>query len=160
MSSSVVPGASKCTVARSWKACAAWAMATIVSVCLVLSNSLDLSSRICTLIWLVALLCAQAFLAESIGIRASEGEISFPRRLFPLLAFPVLWRRRIPRSEISRVDSLDEHTVRLYLDSTERLDLLFPKGEDRRRFAHFLELSRQSRPCAFSGSHAASRRRN
>jgi hypothetical protein len=144
MSSSVY-FASKSVVARSWKTCAAWLLATLISIGLILSNEIGLRWEPRAVISLVALFCFQAFLAEFIGIRASERGISFPRRLLPRLGFPVLWRRRLAPGDVSRVDSLDERTARLYLDTAERVDLVFMRGEDRRRFVHFVETPRRER---------------
>jgi hypothetical protein len=101
---------------------------------------------------LVALFGAQAFLAEAIGIRVNSQKVSFPRRLFPHLGFPTLWRRRIALKNIARVDSLDEQTVRFLLNSTELVDLLFPDSSSKRHFLRYVdkELARsvQTRPIA------------
>jgi hypothetical protein len=159
MSSRSVIHASKSVVARSWKACAAWLIATSVAVGLALPTRLGLPSEIRVLISLVAVLCVQAFFAEFIGVRASEGEVSFPRRLLPRLGFPVFWRRRLAVGDISRVDSLDERTVRLYLDSAELLDIFFSRGEDRRRFAHCLESALRAKAPLVHRWHSSTSRR-
>ncbi len=137
--SSSVRHASESVAVRSWKACASWLMATLILIGFSLSGGFGLQWETRAVVSLVALLCFQAFLAEFIGIRASEREISFPRRLLPRLGFPVLWRRRFSARNLSRVDSLDQRSTRLYLKSTEQVDLVFARGEDRRRFVHFLE---------------------
>jgi hypothetical protein len=149
--------ASKSVVSRSWKTCAAWLMAISISIGLIVFSEIGLRWETRAVISLVALFCFQAFLAEFIGIRASEKEISFPRRMLPRLGFPVLWRRSFAARNLSRVDSLDERTTRLYLKSCDQVDLLFARGEDRRRFVHFLEKYLRERSLA-RNSHSLSSR--
>ena len=144
------PGGSGVFV-RSRKACAFWlvfAVAPILSLVLLAHYSRQgLAQEYRTLAGLIALLGVQAFLAEAIGLRADAEGFSFPRRLLPHLGFPTLWRRRIPSKHISRADSLDLRTARIYLTSAERVDILFPDILSKRHFLSFIgeELARQSR---------------
>lgn len=82
----------------------------------------------------VVVLGIQGFLAELLGIRIDENGVSFPRRMLLSSPFPILWRRTIPTSEISRIDPWDETSLRLSLRSAEVVDLVFPDRESRRRF--------------------------
>lgn len=141
---------------RSWKVCALWSIFTIGPILWLLfldeptNQHFALDYRVFS--GLVALFSTQAFLAEAIGIRANAHKVSFPRRLFPHLGFPTLWRRRIALKDISRTDSLDERTVRFILNSTELVDLLFPDSMSKRHFLRYVhkELARSvpTRPIA------------
>ena len=136
---------------RSWKVCAFWSIFAIVPILWLLflheptDQYVALDYRV--FYGLVALFSAQAFLAEAIGIRANAQKISFPRRLFPHFGFPTLWRRRIAMKDILRTDSLDERTVRFFLNSTELVDLLFPDSTSKRHFLRYVdkELARSVR---------------
>jgi hypothetical protein len=137
---------------RFWRVCAVWLIFAIGPILwlLLLNEPTEqyavLDYRV--FFGLVALFSAQAFLAEAIGIRANAQKVSFPRRLFPHLGFPTLWRRRIALKDISRTDSLDEQTVRFLLNSTELVDLLFPDSMSKRHFLRYVdkELARSVRP--------------
>jgi hypothetical protein len=144
---------------RSWKICALWliiALATLLSAVLLSNDGYRESAadyRI--LLGLVFLFSFQAFLAEAIGVRANAQSVSFPRRLLPHLGFPTLWRRRIALKDVSRADSFDDRSVRLYLFSTELVDILFPNIMSKRHFMRYIskELARsvrafQLRKCA------------
>lgn len=136
---------------RSWKICVFWLILAVGPIIWLFffddPHPLDFGLDYRVLFDLVALFSAQAFLAEAIGLRANAQRISFPRRLFPHLGFPTLWRRRIALKDISRADSLDERTVRLFLISTELVDLLFPDSTSKRHFLRYLgkELDRSVR---------------
>lgn len=136
---------------RFWKVCAFWLIFAIGPILWILflneptEQYVVLDYRV--FFGLLALFSAQAFLAEAIGIRAHAQKVSFPRRLFPRLGFPTLWRRRIALKDISRVDSLDERTIRFFLNSTELVDLLFPDSASKRHFLRYVdkELARSVR---------------
>ena len=141
---------------RSWKVCAFWLIFAIGPILWLFflheptDQDVALDYRVFS--GLIALFSAQAFLAEAVGIRANAQKVSFPRRLFPHLGFPTLWRRRIALKDISRVDSLDERTIRFFLNSTELVDLLFPDSTSKRHFLRYVdkELARsvRTRPIA------------
>jgi hypothetical protein len=145
---------------RFWRVCAFWLIFAIGPILwlLFLNEPTEqyavLDYRV--FFGLVALFSAQAFLAEAIGIRANAQKVSFPRRLFPHLGFPTLWRRRIALKNISRIDSLDEQTVRFLLNSTELVDLLFPDSMSKRHFLRYVDKefarSVQTRPIAAARS--------
>lgn len=136
---------------RSWKVCAFWSIFVVGPIIWLFlfadPTHQDFAFEYRVLSGLVAFFSAQALLAEAIGIRANAQRVSFPRRLFSHLGFPTLWRRRIALKDISRADSLDERTVRLFLISTELVDLLFPDSTSKRHFLRYVgkELDRSVR---------------
>jgi hypothetical protein len=80
---------------------------------------------------LIALFGLQAFAAaEFLGLQAGHEGISLPRRVFTRFWFPVLWRRKIPRESISRVDSLGKDTLRFYLTDAEIFDVALPRRRE------------------------------
>ena len=136
---------------RSWKVCAFWSVFAIGPILWLLfrngRNDQDFALDYRVVSGPLALFGAQAFLAEAIGFRANTQKVSFPRRLFPHLGFPPLWRRRIALKDISRADSLNERTVRFFLNTTELVDLLFPDSTSKRHFLRYVdkELARSVR---------------
>ncbi len=92
-----------------------------------------------------ALFCAQGFIAELAGFRVGPNGVSFPRRIFPGVAFPTLWRRRVPAKEISRIDSLGDRAALFYLNSTERVAVVFPHPQSRRIFLRHLDAALEAR---------------
>jgi hypothetical protein len=79
---------------------------------------------------LIALFGLQAFAAEFLGLQAGHHGISLPRRVFTRFWFPVLWRRKISRESISRVDSLGRDTLRFYLTDAEIFDVALPRRRE------------------------------
>lgn len=128
---------------RCWKVCAFWSIFTIGPILWLLfldgATDQDFALDYRVFSGLVALFSAQALLAEAIGIRANAQNVSFPRRLFPHLGFPTLWRRRIALKKILRADTLNERTVRFFLNTTELVDLLFPDSTSRRHFLRYVD---------------------
>lgn len=106
---------------------------------------------------LIALFCGQGFVSELIGFRCDRGEVSFPRRLFPKMGFLTLWRRRISTRKISRVDTLGDRVALLYLNSTERVQLVFPDSDGRHEFTRFLGEVMESRRQARRPGHRTHR---
>lgn len=146
---------------RSWKGCVFWSVfviGPILVLLLVRPTDQDFTLNYRVFSGLVALFSAQALLAEAIGIRADAQKISFPRRLFPHLGYPTLWRRRIALKDISRADSLNERMVRFFLNTTELVDLLFPDSTSKRQFLRFVdkEIARFVRPIAAVRPHVRS----
>jgi hypothetical protein len=128
---------SETIVIRSWKSCALWFFATALPAALLLLNKLELTQEGRFLAELFVAFGTQAFISELLGMRAHADAVSFPRRPFPLLPL-ALWRRNIPLKHISRVDSIDDSAVRLYLTSCERFDFLFPDKESKSRALRYL----------------------
>ncbi|MEK4035556.1 hypothetical protein WOC76_05745 [Methylocystis sp. IM3] len=94
---------------------------------------------------LVALFCGQGFIAEWIGVRCDRDSISFPRRLFPGIGFPTVWRRRISVRKISRMDSVGQRAILFYLSSTERVAFVFPDNRSRHQVIRFLNEAIEAR---------------
>ena len=125
-------------VIRSWMSCASWLLicsAFFIGLFSCEKHSCGVEFHVELLI--ILLFGLQGFAAEMLGVRADEAGFSFPRRLFSRFGFPVLWRRRLPARRVSRIDSLDSRTVRLYLTSCERVDFVFPDDEKMKRFMRF-----------------------
>ncbi|WP_292529495.1 hypothetical protein [Methylocystis sp.] len=131
-------------VIRSWRSCVSW---FVFGAAFVLGliycdktncEEFNLAPEMRLTLGLMALLGLQGFLAEALGLWADENGFSIPRRIFPHLGFPVLWRRKIPGRSLSRIDAIDSRMVRLYLTSTERVDFVFADNEKRRRFLRFV----------------------
>ncbi len=96
----------------------------------------------------MALFVGQGFVAELIGFWCDRDSLSFPRRIFPGMGFPTIWRRKIPLRKISRMDALGERVILFYLSSTERVAVVFPNNRSRRQFMHFLSEALESRQLA------------
>ncbi len=130
-------------VIRSWRRCVSWFIfGTAVVLGLIYCDKINceefnLASQMRLTLGLMALLGLQGLLAEALGLWADENGFSIPRRIFPHLGFPVLWRRKILGRSLSRIDAIDSRMVRLYLTSTERVDFVFADNEKRRRFLRF-----------------------
>jgi len=128
-------------VVRSWKSCAFWfVFSAIPALFIALELESEQSQRnlgLSVVLGLVTLFGLQGFFAEMAGVRANQNGFSFPRRLFPRLSFPVLWRRKIQGNNVSRIDLLDSNTLEFFLSSSERLELKFADREERRRFFSF-----------------------
>lgn len=143
MLQATLPGSS-----RSLKICAVWLILTLVTIlsAVLLNNEAgrEISIDYRVLLILVPFFCAQALIAEVIGVRANAQSVSFPRRLLPHLGFPTFWRRRIAFKDVSRVDSLDDRSIRLYLFSAELVEVMFPDLISKRQFMRYInkELAR------------------
>ena len=125
-------------VLRSWRSCASWLLFSSAFVLGLLScEKHECGVELHVALVIMLLFGLQGFAAEMLGLRADEAGFSFPRRLFSRFGFPVLWRRKIPAKRVSRIDSLDSRTVRLYLTSCERVDFVFPDDEKMKQFMRF-----------------------
>jgi hypothetical protein len=128
-------------VVRSWKSCAFWFVFSAVPASFIAleveSEQSQRNLKLSVVLGLVTLFGIQGFLAEMAGMRGDQNGFSFPRRLFPRLGFPVLWRRKIRGNRISRIDTLDPKTLRFYSKSGNRLDLVFANRQKRLEFLGF-----------------------
>jgi hypothetical protein len=125
-------------IIRSWIRCASWfLLTTALLVVLVSSENYERIAELPFALGLIAIFGLQGFVAEMLGLRSDETGFSFPRRIFPGIGFPVLWRRKIPAKSVSRIDSLDSRTVQIHLASCEIIDFVLPDNEKKRRFLRF-----------------------
>jgi hypothetical protein len=136
-------------VIRSWKGCAFWFIFSAAPVFFIVleieSEQSQRNLRLCVALGLVTLFGLQGFLAEIAGVRADQNGFSFPRRLFPRLGFPVLWRRKIRANRISRIDTFGPKTLRFFSKSGNQLDLVFANREQKQSFLVFARRAYLSR---------------
>jgi len=129
---------------RSWSNCLSWLAVSAASIGIsIYYEIVGTQAEASLALWLMALYALQGFFAEIIGVSADETGLSFPRGIYPHLRFLVFWRKQIPANDITRVDSLGDKAIRVYLSSTETVDIGFA---DRNMKARFLSFARKAYP--------------
>lgn len=122
-------------IARSLPRCAFWFCFSAIPLLAAFAfSSSGAAGEAPAVLVIVGLFGAQGFLAEFLGMRADASGASFPRRMFPPLGVPVLWRMRVPAECISRVDPMDRREVRVFLTSGDFIDLLLADRRQKERF--------------------------
>jgi hypothetical protein len=125
---------------RSWPNCVAWLMFTGALILIAINHEvIGAPSNASMAFWLIALYGFQGFVAEIIGVRANETRLSFPRRIFPHLVFPVVWRKKISAKDIGRVDPLEGNAVRVYRYSNGAVDIALPDHNAKIKFIRFAQ---------------------